>query len=84
MHLYYSLWLATSSPQSQTVQVKTCLQKPVFEGDRNGMKAGTGAGTVYVGGHTCRGVIVDYKGVGTEIVAVWDNYLCQRRRQEFL
>lgn len=34
MHLYYSLWLATSSPQSQTVWVKTCLQKPVFKGHR--------------------------------------------------
>lgn len=31
-----------------------------------------------------RGAIVDYKGIGTVIVIVWDNYLCQRRRQEFL
>lgn len=48
------------------------------------MKAGPGAATVCVSGHTCRGAIADYKGIGTVIVVVWDNYLCQRRRQQFL
>lgn len=55
----------------------------VFKGDRKWHKAGAGA-AVCVGGPIYRGAIVDYKGVGIVIVTVWDSYLFQRRRQEFL
>lgn len=63
VHLYFSLWLAASSTQSQTASKKT-VSKSMFLRDKgNGTKTGTGAGRVYLWLYI-QGEMGDYKGMG--------------------